>query len=352
MKTLGLHRIVASFGLAFALLVGAPTVSAQEDEVLAQAVESADASAEVTPEEASPGADAYTPMTPTEGKGMPVQGGIDIQPQHSAIGHQAYGLHFGLFWVMVAISLFVLVLMLYVVFRFRRKANPVPSKTSHNTLIEIVWTVLPALILLVIAVPSIRLLAAQYETAPKDAITVKAIGVQWHWEYEYPDHGVSLVSKMLNEPGMPEVNAGVREVGSQPWDGPAQLEVDNRLVVPVGVPLRIQVTANDVIHSFAVPSLWFKIDAVPGRLNERLLTIDEPGVYYGQCSELCGAKHGYMPIALEAVPMDQWRAWVASQGGTFPGDRAAEEDEQSAEDAAEAGDAEGEAAAAAAEDAA
>ncbi|QZD91228.1 cytochrome c oxidase subunit II [Qipengyuania aurantiaca] len=273
-----------------------------------ESVDPAEAADVANPDAVSAGSGAYTPMAPTEGKGMPVPGGIDIQPQYSETGEYAYGLHIWLFWIMVAISLFVLVLMLYAMFKFRRSANPVPSKTSHNTLIEVIWTVVPALILLAIAIPSITLIAKQYETPPKDAITIKAIGYQWYWGYAYPDNGdFEIVSNMLEKD---EADARGE---------PHQLAVDNRMVVPVGVPIRLQVTAADVIHSFAVPSLWFKMDAVPGRLNERIFQVDEPGVYYGQCSELCGARHGYMPIAVEALPMDQYNAWVLAQGGTVAG---------------------------------
>jgi cytochrome c oxidase subunit 2 len=198
------------------------------------------------------------------------------------------------------------------VIRFNRRANPVASKTTHNTAIEVVWTILPVIILVVIAVPSITLLARQYETPPANAVTIKATGYQWYWGYTYPDHGeIEVVSNMLDE-------AAAAKAGE-----PHQLAVDNRMVVPAGVPLRIQTTASDVIHAFAVPSLWFKMDAVPGRLNEKLLTIKEPGVYYGQCSELCGARHGYMPIVVEALPPAEFAAWVKAQGGTMPGEEAA-----------------------------
>ena len=198
------------------------------------------------------------------------------------------------------------------VVKFRRGANPEPSRTTHNTFIEVVWTVLPVVILVIIAVPSLTLLARQYEPAPADAITIKAVGYQWYWGYEYPDHDVEVISNMLDEE---EANARGE---------PHQLAVDNRMVVPAGVPLRIQTTAADVIHAFAVPALWFKMDAVPGRLNEKMLLIEEPGLYYGQCSELCGARHGYMPIAVEALPMEQFEAWVVEQGGTLPGAEEAE----------------------------
>lgn len=258
------------------------------------------------------GADAYTPMAPVEGKGMPINGRIDIQDQYSETGRTAYNLHVWLVWMMALISLFVLGLLLYVVVRFNRKSNPVPSKTTHNTLIEVLWTVVPVLILVAIAIPSIGLLAKQYKVPGEDAITIKATGYQWYWGYTYPDNGdFEIISNMLDEDE-------ARARGE-----PALLAVDNRMVVPAGVPLRLQVTAADVIHSFAIPSLWFKIDAVPGRLNERLLKIEEPGVYYGQCSELCGARHAYMPIAIEALPMNEWRAWVRGQGGTFAEDEAA-----------------------------
>jgi cytochrome c oxidase subunit 2 len=264
-------------------------------------------------------ASAYTPMKPTPGKGMPTSyeddpvKSLTFQDQYSANGEYALWMHdWVLLPVITAISLLVLGLLLYVVIRFNRRANPVASKTTHNTAIEVVWTILPVIILVVIAVPSITLLARQYETPPANAVTIKATGYQWYWGYTYPDHGeIEVVSNMLDE-------AAAAKAGE-----PHQLAVDNRMVVPAGVPLRIQTTASDVIHAFAVPSLWFKMDAVPGRLNEKLLTIKEPGVYYGQCSELCGARHGYMPIVVEALPPAEFAAWVKAQGGTMPGEEAA-----------------------------
>ena len=323
MKTLGFHRIVASLAMAISLLLGAQVALAQTTldqgdlvgpvpnetpSAVLEQVDPAEAADVADPDTVAAGSSAYTPMKPTPGKGMPVDAGINIQPQYSQTGEFAYALHSGLIWVMVLICAFVLALMLYVVIRFRRKANPVPSKTSHNTLVEVVWTVVPALILLGIAIPSITLIAKQYETPPKDAITIKAIGYQWYWGYAYPDNGdFEIVSNMLD--------ADEADARGEPH----QLAVDNRMVVPAGVPIRLQVTGADVIHSFAVPSLWFKMDAVPGRLNEKIFQVDEPGVYYGQCSELCGARHGYMPIAVEALPMDQYNAWVLAQGGTIAG---------------------------------
>ena len=276
--------------------------------------------AEGSTEETAVGADAYTPMDPTPGKGMPVEGRLGFQDQYSQNGEFALWMHDAILLPLITvISLFVLGLLLWVVVKYRRTKNPTPSKTTHNTLIEVVWTLVPVLILVAIAIPSITLLARQYEVPPKDAVTIKVTGYQWYWGYTYPDNGgFEVISNMIDE-------------GEALANGePPQLAVDNRMVVPVGVPLRIQTTAADVIHSFAVPSLWFKIDAVPGRINERLLTIDEPGVYYGQCSELCGARHGYMPIAVEALPMDQYRAWIAAQGGTFGDEEEADEEVEAA----------------------
>ncbi len=281
--------------------------TAEEPAALADSLEGADVAAEST---------GYTPLGPDMIKGQPVDRGYDVQPQYSEIGEMAAPLHYGLFWVMVVISVFVLLLLLFVIVRFRKSANPTPSKTTHNTMIEVVWTLVPVLVLVAIAIPSIILLRAQYESPPEDAVTIKATGYQWYWGYTYPDNGgFEVISNMMPEEDA--IAAGF----------PAQLEVDNRMVVPANTPLRIQTTAADVIHAFAVPSLWFKIDAVPGRLNERLLTIKEPGIYYGQCSELCGARHGYMPIAVEALPREQWEAWVVAQGGTIG------EEEEAAEEA-------------------
>lgn len=268
---------------------------------------------------ASPAASAgsYVPMTPTPGVGMPVDGGFDLQAQYAPLGEYGHWIHNGVLMpIITVICILVLGLLIWVAIRYNSKANPVPSKTSHNTLIEVIWTLVPVLVLVGIAVPSIDLLAKQFKPAPAKSLTIKATGNQWFWTYTYPDNGgFEVVSNMLNIPGAPVINNGIREVGSKPWDGPSHLEVDNRMVVPAGEPIRLQVTAADVIHAFAVPSLWFKIDAVPGRINEKVLFIAKPGVYYGQCSELCGARHGYMPIAVEALPRDKFNAWVLAQSG-------------------------------------
>jgi len=312
----------------------APAAMAQEEAVESDVVASDEAAAE------APGFDYYGPEMI---KGQPVSsdedllGSMTFQPQYTDNGEYALWMHDAILLpIIVVISLFVLALLLWVIVKYNKRSNAVASKTSHNTLIEVIWTVIPVLILVVIAVPSITLLARQYKSPPENAITIKANGYQWYWGYEYVDNGgFEVVSNMLSE-------EEALEAGE-----PHQLAVDNRMVVPVGVPIRLQTFGADVIHSFGIPSLWFKLDAVPGRINEKMLTINEPGIYYGQCMELCGARHGYMPIAIEARPLEEFNAWVQTQpGGMTRAQIEAEnatpaaQDEQSAEDAAEAGDTE------------
>ena len=267
-------------------------------------------------------------MKPTPGIGMPVDGGIDFQQQFSANGEQAHWINnVILVPMMFIISFFVLGLLIYVVIRFRHSANPNPSKTTHNTFIEIIWTAVPILILVVIAVPSISLVAKQFEPAPEDALTIKVTGYQWYWGYTYPDNGdFEVISNML-----PQEEAEAR-------GEPYQLAADNRMVIPVGKPVKLLITAADVIHSFSIPAAWFKLDAVPGRINEKTLQIDREGVYYGQCSELCGARHGFMPITIEVLSQEKFDNWVLANDGTVKvAETEAEEgaeEEQSAETAA------------------
>jgi cytochrome c oxidase subunit 2 len=240
--------------------------------------------------------------------GQPTEGTMGFQPQVTPIGEEALWFHNALLMpIITAISIFVLALLIYVMIRFRRSANPVPSRTTHNTLLEVVWTLVPVLILVAIAVPSIRLLAHQY-APPKADITVKATGNQWYWTYTYPDHG-----------GFEIVSNGLSDSDAKKRGEPRLLAVDERMVVPQGATVKVIVTAADVIHSWGVPAFWAKIDAVPGRLNETWFKTDKPGVYYGQCFELCGARHAYMPIAVEVLPPAQFAAWIASKGGTMPG---------------------------------
>ena len=315
--------------LAIGLILTPTALSAQQELPAAPVVEPAtpavdplvpagtEAEAAATTQAAPSGLDPalYTPMKPTPGIGMPVDGGVDFQEQFSPTGETAHWINNAILVpMMVGVSLLVLGLLFWVVFRFRRGANPEPSKTTHNTFIEIIWTVIPVLILVIIAVPSISLLARQFEPAPEDALTVKVTGYQWYWGYSYPDNGdFEIISNMLTE----EEAAARGE--------PYQLAADNRMVIPVGKPVKLLVTAADVIHSFAIPSAWFKLDAVPGRINEKVLQIDREGVYYGQCSELRGARHGFMPITVEVLSQEKFDDWVRANGGTVKGEAAMQE---------------------------
>jgi cytochrome c oxidase subunit 2 len=256
------------------------------------------------------------PLANNPAIGQPIPGGIGIQPQVTKNGDFALWFHDSiLFPVITAISLLVLGLLIWVILRYRQAANPIPSKTSHNTTIEVIWTLVPVIALVMIAVPSIGLLQAQFKPAPSGAVTLKAIGNQWYWTYQYPDHGgFEVTANMLKE--RDEIAPGER--ARTDADGPRLLATDNRIVLPVGVPIRLITTSNDVIHSWAMPAFWMKLDAIPGRLNETSFTIERPGLYFGQCSELCGPRHPFMPIAVQAVPPAQFAAWVAAKGGTMP----------------------------------
>ncbi len=229
---------------------------------------------------------------------------LGFQDAHSPIMERMTSFHDFLLWIIFVISIFVLILLLYVIVRFREKANPNPSKVTHNTLVEILWTVIPVVILFVIGFFSLPLLYATDDTTDAD-LTIKAIGNQWNWTYEYPDHGdFSFTASMVEEkdlkPGQPRL-----------------LTADEDVVLPVGKKIRVLVTATDVLHAFAVPSLGSKVDAVPGRTNETWFLIDEPGMYYGQCSELCGSGHAFMPIAIKAVSQAEFQAWVTKAQARF-----------------------------------
>ena len=241
----------------------------------------------------------YTRMAPTPGIGQPVPKGFNLQEQFTPIGQEAKALTETIINPIIGvISVFVLALMFWVVFRYRSGAVESPSTTTHNFTIEVIWTLVPALILLFIAFPSFRLLANQY-SPPQADLTIKVTGYQWYWGYEYPDYGdISFDSVMLPK-------AEAESEGT-----PYLLEVDNRIVVPAGATVKLLITAADVLHSFAVPSFWVKMDAVPGKVNEAWFKVDRPGVYYGQCSELCGTKHGFMPIAVEVLEPEAFRRWV------------------------------------------
>ncbi|NDB83727.1 MAG: cytochrome c oxidase subunit II [Alphaproteobacteria bacterium] len=199
--------------------------------------------------------------------------------------------------VITGIVLFVTILLSYTCYRFYHKRNPIPAKFSHNVIIEIIWTLVPVVILCCISVPSFKLLHKEHEV-PKVAMTVKVIGHQWYWSYSYPDQGgVSFDSYMIDPK---KLAAGQKRL----------LDVDNRVVIPQNTNVRFLITASDVIHSFTVPSFGFKVDAVPGRINETYVNAPKTGVYYGQCSEICGVNHGFMPIAIEVVTKEEFEEWA------------------------------------------
>lgn len=206
--------------------------------------------------------------------------------------------------VITLISVFVLVLLLYVMFRFSEKRNPTPSKTTHNTVIEVLWTVVPVVILVAIAVPSFRLLYFADQVADAD-MTLKVIGRQWYWSYEYPDHGNFTFDATL----VPEEDLKEGEL--------RLLTTDNKVVLPVNTKIRLLITASDVLHSFALPDMGVKLDAVPGQINETWVEILHEGTFYGQCSEICGINHAYMPIMIEAVSKEKFDAWVVKAQEEF-----------------------------------
>jgi cytochrome c oxidase subunit II len=215
--------------------------------------------------------------------------------------------HNFLFWLITIITLFVLVLLVIIVVKFNAKANPIPSKTTHNTLIEVAWTIIPVLILVGIAVPSFRLLFQELDI-PKADLTIKVTGNQWNWTYAYPDDKIEFTSIMLSEEDRAKRNP----------KPPRLLGVDNEMVVPVNKVVRIQTTGADVIHSFAVPAFGIKIDSVPGRLNETWFKATREGTYYGQCSELCGKDHAFMPIVVRVVKDQEYDAWKKKQVAANP----------------------------------
>ena len=237
-----------------------------------------------------------------------------FQPAATAVMEQVTWFEIYTLWFIIPISVFVLILLAIVIVRFRASANPVPSRTSHNTLIEVVWTVGPVVVLLFLAVPSFQLLTAQYTPPEEPALTVKATGNQWNWDYEYQvEEPLSFNSAMLQENARQA--AGKEDMATYP----RLLAVDNEVVVPVNSTVRVLVTATDVIHAFAMPAFGIKTDAVPGRINEIWFKATKEGLYYGQCSELCGKDHAFMPIAIRVVTQDQYDTWLAAAKADLPG---------------------------------
>jgi cytochrome c oxidase subunit 2 len=231
------------------------------------------------------------------GTGQPSAWQMNFQTPVTPIMETINSFHLFVTVIAALITLFVLILLVIVIIRFRESANPTPSRTTHNTLLEVGWTVIPALILVVIAIPSFRLLFDQL-TIPPAELTIKATGTaQWTWTYEYPDQKFQFDSNMIPEK---DLKPGQLRL----------LEVDNAMVVPVNKTVRMQITAEGIIHAFAVPSFGIKIDAVPGRLNETWFLATREGVYHGQCSELCGRNHAFMPIVVRVVNEQEFNAWI------------------------------------------
>jgi cytochrome c oxidase subunit II len=236
---------------------------------------------------------------------VPVDGALDFQPAVTPVFEKIHSFHSMVLPIIVVIAAFVLLLLIWVAVRYNAKANPKPSKTSHNTVLEIIWTAIPVVILIAIGVPSMKLLYYSDKAVNAD-FTLKAVGHQWYWSYEYPDHGdIAFDSYMVPEKDLKKGQL-------------RNLEVDNRVVVPVGKAIRVLVTAEDVIHSWGVPAFGVKKDAVPGKLNETWFRVDKEGTYYGMCYEICGPNHAFMPIAVQAVSEKAFAAWVVEKGGKMP----------------------------------
>jgi cytochrome c oxidase subunit II len=232
------------------------------------------------------------------GDGKPSDWQMNFQQSATPVMDDIVRFHTGLLYTIVAIAGFVLVLLLIVIVRFNARSNPTPSRTTHNTMLEVAWTVIPVVILVAIAVPSFRLLFLQLNT-PQADLTVKATGKQWFWTYSYPDNGKFEFDSVM-----------IRDVTKLRADQPRLLGVDNEMVVPVNKTVRVITTGAEVIHAFAVPSFGVKIDSVPGRINETWFKATREGIYYGQCSELCGKDHSAMPIAVRVVSEQAFATWV------------------------------------------
>ncbi len=240
--------------------------------------------------------------------GIPTDRAINFQPPATEVMREIENFHGFLLILIAAVTVFVLVLLLWVILRYNRRANPVPRKFTHNMLVEVIWTIVPVLILVVIAWRSFPLLYEEERIPAEAELTLKVTGNSWFWTYEYPDLGVQISSNL-----MPEEEA---RANNRPW----LLATTAPLYVPVDTTVRVLVTSNDVIHAFAMPAFGVKEDAIQGRVNETWFNVDEPGVFYGQCSELCGVNHAFMPIEIHAVSRQEFNDWVASQGGTALGE--------------------------------
>lgn len=234
--------------------------------------------------------------------GIPTDGDLGFQPSATPIMDQIYGFHTLLLIIIFGISLFVLALLVWAMWRYSHKRHPVAKKFSHNMTVEVLWTVVPILILVIIAVPSFRLLYDQ-DVIPEADFTIKTTGNQWNWTYQYPDHGgFEFVSSMVLD----------GDLAAHPFVAHRNLTTDVPVVVPVNAVVRMQVTASDVIHSWTIPSFGIKMDGIPGRLNETWFQATREGIFYGQCSEICGIRHAFMPIEVHVVPQEIFDTWVVA----------------------------------------
>jgi cytochrome c oxidase subunit 2 len=241
----------------------------------------------------------FSALTTLPAAALPSGYETGMQPAASPVMQQIEDFHRLLFWIILAVCVFVAALLVWIMIRYRSRRNPVPSKVHHNTILEVVWTIIPVIILVIIAVPSFRLLYFEADI-PKPDVTIKAIGKQWYWTYEYPGaNGFTFDSLILSDAD--DAKAGK----------PRLLGVDNPVYVPVNKVIEVETTGADVIHSWALPQMGVKMDAVPGRLNKTWFKATKTGVFYGQCSELCGAKHAYMPIEVHVVTDAEYAAWLA-----------------------------------------
>ena len=229
-----------------------------------------------------------------------------FQEAASPVAERLHSFHHFLLYIIIAITIFVMFLLAYVIIRFNKRANPVPAKFTHNVLIEVIWTAVPVLILIVIIIPSFKLLYYT-DRVENPEMTLKITGYQWYWGYEYPDNeGINFLSYMIPEK---EINKEAGQI--------RLLSTDNAVYLPTETNIQILVTAADVLHAFAIPALGLKVDAIPGRTNETWVRITKPGTYYGQCSELCGKDHSYMPIEIRAIPKEEFNAWVVKAKEEF-----------------------------------
>lgn len=244
---------------------------------------------------------------PTIGKPKP--GGIGFQPAATELARDQQWLDHFVLVIIAVVTALVCILLLYAIVRFNSRANPVPARFTHNTPLEVAWTLVPVLILVAIGAFSLPILFRSQEMPPNPDVVVKAIGNQWYWSYEYPDNDVSFDSIMLAKDELADYGYSEDEY---------LLATDTAVVVPVGKTVLLQVTANDVIHSWTIPAFAVKQDAVPGRIAQAWFNVEQEGIYFGQCSELCGINHSYMPIVVKAVSPEAYAAWVAEQGGTVP----------------------------------